>query len=205
MNTLISITIILLSHFLGLFDLGSTTPAETSVIFSFEDCSSAFSLLFSSFLKITTSTLSSEGFVISTNLDKLQLVGSIGNDLFFGNLTLLDSKLYLLIFVNLFPHLQEFQFVSLESSTSGLQGFFGLQLLSVLFFDSLFDIFHFSVTVLITVLLHGEALFLLDGAGPDLYVVHLLVLLNLEGFTLTAEHILEETHDGVVVEVVLSL
>jgi hypothetical protein len=75
----------------------------------------------------------------------------------------------------------------------------------VLLLDSLLDVLHLSVAVFITVLLHDYALFFFEGTRPDLNIVDLLVFRDFEGFSFTAEDVLVEGHDRVIIDIIFSL
>ena len=95
--------------------------------------------------------------------------------------------------------------VGLKSVAGGLKGFFRLEFLGVLLLDCPLDVFHLIVAVLITVLLHGNALFLFDGARPDFHIIDFLVLEHFKGLSLPTQNILVESHYLIVIQVFLPL
>lgn len=70
--------------------------------------------------------------------------------------------------------------------------------------DSFLDLLNLSLAVLSTVLLHSLFLFLLDGTGPNLNIILLFSLVELEGFSLATQDVGVKRHDGLVFDFLFS-
>mmetsp|Transcript_6860 Transcript_6860/g.7923 ORF Transcript_6860/g.7923 Transcript_6860/m.7923 type:complete len:224 (-) Transcript_6860:457-1128(-) len=86
-----------------------------------------------------------------------------------------------------------------------LQVHLSLQLLGVAVSDCFLDLGDLFLTVLLAVLLHGEFFLLLSGASPDLDIVGLLGLVELEGLSIFLHHLRVEGHDALIVQVLVAL